>query len=69
MDFEQQKPITDAFRDGWERTFGVQANLGPIQCKDCKGWFDHDEYCGHICVPTYVSGCPILPEGPQRDDL
>ena len=54
MDFEQQKPITDEFRKGWERIY-VQQEVRKEKSVDSAG--------------TYKNGCPILSEDPQKDDL
>jgi hypothetical protein len=54
MDFEQQKPITDDFRKGWERIYA------PQEARKAK----------RSSIPdTCPNGCPILSEGPQKDDL
>ena len=54
MEFEQQKPITDEYRKGWERIY-AQQEARKAECS--------------ASVNTYSSGCPILSEGPQKDDL
>jgi hypothetical protein len=54
MEFEQQKPITDEYRRGWERIYTQQEAR-----KAQRG----------TSVDTYLNGCPILSEGPQKDDL
>lgn len=54
MDFEQQKPITDEYRRGWERIYAQQ------EVRKAKRI---------ASVDTYSNGCPILSEGPQKDDL
>ena len=79
MEFEQQKPITDEYRKGWERIYAQQeerkyprlsivntngACLTPeLIRKTISNWkieMGHGEY---------PNGCPILIEGPQKDDL
>ena len=81
MEFEQQKPITDEYRRGWERIYaqreawkcprlsevntdGDGACLTPeLIRKTLAKWkikMGHEEY---------PNGCPILSEGPQKDDL
>jgi hypothetical protein len=88
MDFEQQKPITDEFRNGWERIYAQQEArktecvkeefmrdqmskavmaLDEIIAQDMSaatGGKFHPDY-----FRTYPNGCPILSEGPMRDDL
>lgn len=64
MEFEQQKPITDEYRRGWNRIFGPVAQRleqrthnAPVVSSSLTG------------PSTYPNGCPILREGPQKDDL
>jgi len=54
MEFEQQKPITDEYRKNWERIYLQQ------EARKEKRIARAD---------TYFNGCPILSEGPQKDDL
>ena len=54
MEFEQQKPITVEYRRGWERIY-AQQEARKAKCS--------------ASVNTYLNGCPILSEGPQKDDL
>ena len=54
MDFEKQKPVTDEFRKGWKRIYSQQ-EARKEKSVDSAG--------------TYKNGCPILSEGPQKDDL
>jgi hypothetical protein len=54
MDFEQQKPITDEYRRGWERIYAQQ------EARKAKR---------STSVNTYLNVYPILSEGPQKDDL
>ncbi len=54
MEFEQQKPITDEYRRGWERIYAQQ------EARKAKRG---------TSVDTYLNGCPIPSEGPQKDDL
>lgn len=64
MDFEKQKPITDAYRKGWERVFGhLRERLDRHTHQRAVS-----EYQGKL-DDHYVNGCPIISEGPQRDDL
>ena len=59
MDFEQQKPITDEFRKGWERIYAQQeARKSQVL-----------QFCTHMDPEVYPNGCPILSDGPQKDDL
>ena len=54
MDFEQQKPVTDEYREGWERIYAQQ----------------EERKAKSRSIPdTYPNGCPILSDGPMRDDL
>ena len=52
MDFERQKPVTDEYREGWERIFGQCSyspyfgELRPLEVYDF----------------SYLNGCPILTE-------
>lgn len=53
MDFEKQKPITDAYRQGWERIWGrpdcARDELGtPVVLEETAN--------------SYPNGCPILKE-------
>ena len=79
MEFEQQKPITDAYRKGWERIYLQQearkyprlstvntngACLTPkLVRKTIANWKIQ------LGREEYPNGCPILSEGPQKDDL
>jgi hypothetical protein len=59
MEFEQQKPITDEYRRGWEHIYmrngRLYENSAPPQPR--------------FNPVYYPNGCPILSEGPQKDDL
>ena len=55
MEFEPQKPITDAYREGWQRVFGY--------------WPHQQQTESHLVTSlgrsgnqaVYPNGCPILP--------
>ena len=70
MEFEKQKPISDEFREGWERIYAQQeARKVPKDWpRDSRG-----NFLGIGIAPNdgklYRGGCPILDEGPQKDDL
>jgi hypothetical protein len=70
MDFEQQKPITDEFRKGWERIY-VQQEVRKVP----KDWprDSSGNFLGIGTAPNdgtlYRGGCPILSDGTMRDDL
>jgi hypothetical protein len=55
MDFERQKPVTNEYRDGWDRIFGSLLRM----------WSEMPG-CEIVNVPasnpTYPNGCPILEE-------
>jgi hypothetical protein len=57
MEFEQQKPITDEYRENWQRIFEM-CDRPPI-----VGNAGLSEF-----TATYPNGCPILSE-PDKDDL
>lgn len=63
MEFEQQKPITDEYRKNWDRIFGYGKSF--VLCAD--GTYAVSMNAMHI--ESYSNGCPILSEGPQKDDL
>ena len=70
MDFERQKPVSDAYRENFERVWGKSAReyVTPTQIGNGKYRYDHE-----IIIPTgdngradYKNGCPILPENGAR---
>ena len=66
MEFEQQKPITDEYRTNWERIY--LQNHGTFSTPEAA----HSMYCQVASMlhgEFYKSGCPILSEGPQKDDI
>ncbi len=64
MEFEQQKPITDEYRRGWNRVFGSVAQWSEQRTHNAP------VVSSNLTSPTtYPNGCPILSEGPQKDDL
>ena len=65
MDFEQQKPITDEFRKGWERIY-VQQEVRKFVLNVYNCANDKSYPAGTL---EYSNGCPILSDGPQKDDL
>ncbi len=54
MDFEKQKPVTDEYRENWERLFKKPVPLGQ--------WPNHFTAGG---MRVYPNGCPILSETPN----
>jgi hypothetical protein len=68
MEFEKQKPIMDEYRRGWERIFAQQearkSDKRAVQSPPAGRGRRAGEDDQH-----YPNGCPILSEGPQRDDL
>lgn len=65
MEFEQQKPITDEYRKGWERIYAQQEERKAMIPYTIHGRIAP---CPSQAV-QYSNGCPILSEGPQKDDL
>jgi hypothetical protein len=57
MEFEHQKPVTDQYRDNWERTFGKV-------CICHKRYFcpDQDEAKCKFHQSMYPNGCPVIEE-------
>ena len=65
MEFEKQKSISDEFREGWERIYAQQEAR-----KSCASINAKIDRMGHdLGAGLYPNGCPILSEGPQKDDL
>lgn len=53
------KPASEAYRENWERMFGLKP--GETYFINREAWQKK--------FGSYPNGCPILPEGPQKDDL
>lgn len=58
MEFERQKPVSDEYRENWDRIFitGSGTNIGAFRVDSGT-------------IQSYPNGCPILSEGPQKDDI
>ena len=56
MDFEKQKPVTDEYREYWQRVFGASV-FGVLNSADETLVFTHWKI-----EPKYPNGCPILNE-------
>jgi hypothetical protein len=57
MDFERQKPVTDAYRENFDKIFPPNGGLAQMP-RFRNDW--------HV---TYPNDCPILPSDPQKDDF
>ncbi len=53
MEFERQKPVTDEYREGWERLFSLHGLVLP-------SWVSQDN--PEFVPANYPNGCPILEE-------
>ena len=71
MDSEKQKPITDEYRKNWERIYLQQEArkemMTPVYLVSPE--YESLRKATNTTEPSYRNGCPILSEGPQKDDL
>jgi hypothetical protein len=71
MDFEQQKPITDEYRENYDKVFGGRGYTWAKHAPPIRGSLVADlrKEKSVDSAGTYKNGCPILSDGPQKDDL
>jgi hypothetical protein len=70
MDFEQQKPITDEYRENYDKVFGGRGYTWAKHAPPIRGSLvaDPESFDTGMTV-SYPNGCPILSDEPMRDDL
>ena len=59
MDFERQKPVSDEYRENWERVYATYDHG--------RTWYNSNKDIQAGLGRTYPNGCPILSEG-ERDN-